>query len=164
MGTFSKAIPSNGGFIAVDKRLITYMRMASSQRVFTASATPPNAAAALEGIRILKKEGAERVAKLKDNINHFIDDMVAVGFDLIKAPEFRTAVIPISVKDETKCMRFSKMSQERGVFIHPIRFPAVPPGQALLRACIMACHTHGDIDEAVKIFTEVGRELDIISK
>ncbi|HOC93014.1 MAG TPA: aminotransferase class I/II-fold pyridoxal phosphate-dependent enzyme [bacterium] len=162
MGTFSKTIPSTGGFAAVNERLAEYFENGCNQRVFTASSTPANTAAALEGVRILKEEGEQRVAKLRTNIDHYIDEMTAAGFNLLNSPTFRTAVIPILVKDENKVMQFSKMAQERGVFIHPIRFPAVPMGQALMRSCVMASHTHSDIETAVRVFKEIGKELAII--
>ena len=66
MGTFSKSLASLGGFIASDARTIDYLKHHSRTLVFSASMSPPNAAAVLEALRIMISE-PERIARLWHN-------------------------------------------------------------------------------------------------
>jgi glycine C-acetyltransferase len=66
------------------------------------------------------------------------------------------------VYDESVTMQFSKRLLEKGVFVSGIVFPTVAKGQARLRCMISAEHTEAQLDQAAKIFEEVGKELKII--
>ena len=41
-------------------------------------------------------------------------------------------------------------------------FPVVPEGEARLRAQISAAHSREELDKALEILEEIGKELDII--
>ena len=48
---------------------------------------------------------------------------------------------------------------QRGVFAQGIRPPTVPAGTSRLRITLMATHTPEHIDQALKVFKEVAREM-----
>jgi len=54
-------------------------------------------------------------------------------------------------------------NHEKGVYVSGFGFPVVPQGHARLRCQISAVHTDEDLDEAVRAFTDVGREFGAIS-
>ena len=55
-GSLSKGIPSSGGFIAGSRALKIFMQHGSAPYIFSAALTPPNAAAVLEALRIIRDE------------------------------------------------------------------------------------------------------------
>ncbi|HRJ45624.1 MAG TPA: aminotransferase class I/II-fold pyridoxal phosphate-dependent enzyme, partial [Caldilineaceae bacterium] len=60
MGTLSKTIPGIGGYIAGDKKLITFLRHSARGFVFSAALPPAVAGAIIEAFHVLEDEGIER--------------------------------------------------------------------------------------------------------
>ncbi len=59
-------------------------------------------------------------------------------------------------------MEFSRKLLEKGVFVSGIVFPTVPVGTGRVRCMVTAGHTKAQLDRAVDIFAQVGREMKII--
>ena len=51
---------------------------------------------------------------------------------------------------------------DAGVFVNPVRPPAVPAGRALLRTSYMATHTDAQMDFVLETFGTIGRELGVL--
>jgi 7-keto-8-aminopelargonate synthetase-like enzyme len=51
---------------------------------------------------------------------------------------------------------------DNGVFVNPVLAPAVPEGQQLLRTSYMATHTDEQLDRALEIFAQVGKQVGLI--
>ena len=150
MGTLSKAIPSIGAFIASDKATVDYLKHNARAFVFSASLPPSAVAAALAALDIIENE-PWIVQNLKDNYQFFIKGLKSLGYDTL---ESETAIIPIMTKDEDTTLRFCKFLFDRGIFISPIVFPAVPRNHSRLRAHVMATHTKEDLSRCLEIFSE----------
>ena len=58
---------------------------------------------------------------------------------------------------------FSKRLFDAGVFAMAIGFPTVPRGKARIRVMNSATHSQADLDQALAIFADVGRDLGVIS-
>ncbi len=56
----------------------------------------------------------------------------------------------------------SKKLLEKGLFVVGLWFPVVPEGHARLRFQVSASHTKDQLEKALKIVEEVGKELGII--
>jgi glycine C-acetyltransferase len=150
MGTLSKAIPSIGAFIASDKATIDFLKHNARAFVFSASLPPSAVAAALAALDIIENE-PWIIQNLKDNYRFFIGGLKSLGYDTL---ESQTAIIPIMTKDEEATLKFCKFLFDRGIFISPIIFPAVPRNQSRLRAHVMATHTKEDLSRCLEIFSE----------
>jgi 8-amino-7-oxononanoate synthase len=70
MGTFSKAIPSVGGYIAGSKKLCDYLCHQARGFIYSGALPPPSAAAALVSLEIIEQEPS-RVKKLHANTKFF---------------------------------------------------------------------------------------------
>ena len=158
MGTFSKSLASLGGFIAGDASTIDYLKHNSRTLVFSASMSPPNAAAVLAALRIMIAE-PERIAQLWKNTERMKRGLLSLGFHL---GDSETPILPVYVHDMLKTFQFCKRLQEEGVFVNPIVSPGVPPGMELLRISLMATHTDEQIDRSLGKFLKVGKELGLI--
>jgi len=158
MGTFSKSLASLGGFIASDSQTIDYLKHNSRPLIFSASISPPNAAAVMAALEIMRSE-PERILQLWHNAGRLKEGLISLGFDLGAS---ETPILPVYCRDMMLAFKFTKRLQEEGVFVNPVVSPGVPPGQELLRVSLMATHTDSQIDFALDKFGMVGRELGVL--
>jgi 7-keto-8-aminopelargonate synthetase-like enzyme len=82
-----------------------------------------------------------------------------LGFDTGTS---ETPVIPIILGDEMLVFGFWRRLLEEGVFVNPVRPPAVPAGRALLRTSYMATHTDEQLDRVLETFAKIGREFGVL--
>jgi 8-amino-7-oxononanoate synthase len=158
MGTFSKSLASQGGFVASDQATIHYLKHNSRALIFSASPTPANVAAVMAALDIIQSE-PERLQKLWDNTHRLSAGLRGMGYDLGKT---MTPILPVRVGDDLTCLRMSLGLQEEGIFVNPVVYPGVEVGQALLRVSLMATHTFDQIDMAIDKFEQVGKRLGVL--
>jgi 8-amino-7-oxononanoate synthase len=158
MGTLSKTIPSVGGYVAARKDLIQYLRHASRAYIFSAALPPAQAAAANEAFKVILDE-PWRIKKLDENTNQFIGGLKGMGFDTMLTT---TAIVPVLCGTDEKAFRLTRECQLNDVFVLPVVSPAVPEGQARLRATVTAAHEPDEIQRAMDVIGKAGKELGII--
>ncbi len=158
MGTFSKSFASLGGFIAGDADVIEYIQHTARSLIFSASISPPNAAAALAALEVMQEE-PERIERLNEIAAFMRRRYRDLGFNVGNT---ETPIIPIIIRDEDKTLHAWKMLFESGVYTNPVIPPAVPPNLSLLRTSYIATHTDEQLEEVLEIMAKVGKALDII--
>lgn len=158
MGTLSKTIPSVGGYVAGDSKLIGYMRHYSRPFIFSAALPPAQCATAIAAFDVIEKE-QWRVQHLHETQTAYAEGLRAQGWNTM---DTGTCVVPVYVGDEEKTMDLTRMLFDRGVFVCPIVHPAVPKGTERLRTCLMATHTKEDLDQVFNAFEESGKALGLI--
>ncbi len=158
MGTLSKTIPSVGGYVAGRKDLITYLRHASRAYIFSAALPPAQAAAANEAFKVIEEE-PWRIEKLNQNTQLFINGLKGAGFDTMLTT---TAIVPVRCGSDESAFLMTREAQHHDVFVLPVVSPAVPEGQARLRATITAAHEPSEIERAMDIIATAGRQIGII--
>lgn len=150
VGTLSKAVAAEGGFVAGSKQLIEFLKNKSRSFIFTTAMAPAVAAAALRNLQFIDAH-PERVQQLRDNVKFFCDALRLHG---LQVPQTESAIIPIIIGDEAKALRISETLQNEGVLIPAIRYPTVAKGQARLRASLMATHTKEELEFAATKIAE----------
>jgi glycine C-acetyltransferase len=158
MGTLSKTIPSVGGYVAGNKDLITYLRHASRAYIFSAALPPAQAAAANEAFKVILDE-PWRIEKLNANTKQFIGGLKERGFDTMLT---ETAIVPVLCGDDNTAFAMTRYAQRHDVFVLPVVSPAVPVGLARLRATVLAAHEPDEIEHAMNVIEEVGKELGVV--
>jgi glycine C-acetyltransferase len=158
MGTLSKTIPSVGGYVAGKKDLITYLRHASRAYIFSAALPPAQAAAANEAFKVILDE-PWRVEKLNANTEQFIGGLKERGFDTLQT---ETAIVPVLCVEDNTAFAMTRYAQHRDLFVLPVVSPAVPVGLARLRATVLAAHEPDEIEYAMNVIGEAGKELGVI--
>jgi len=158
MGTFSKSFASLGGFIAGDAQVIDYVRHNSRPFIFSAAMAPASVGACLGALDVMKTEPWHR-ERLWKSVETMQTGYRELGFDTGTSA---TPVIPIILGEETLVFMFWKRLLEEGVFVNPVRPPAVPAGRALLRTSYMATHTEDQLAFVLETFGRIGRELGVI--
>lgn len=156
VGTFSKAVAAEGGFVAGPKQLTEFLKNKSRSFIFTTAMAPAVAAAACNNLRYIDTH-PERVQNLRDNVKFFCEALQREGVNVEQSP---SAIVPIVIGDEAKAMQISAKLQEQGILIPAIRYPTVAKGQARLRASLMATHTHEQLQTAASVMADVIRHLD----
>jgi len=158
MGTFSKSFASLGGFIAGDESVIHYIQHNARSLIFSASMPASNVAAVLAALDIMENE-PELVDRLWQVTERMRTGLKTLGFRM--GPSC-TPIIPIIIGEMEKTFRAWKMCFEAGLYTNAVVAPAVPPDQCMLRTSYMATHSDEEIDRALSILGEVGRELALI--
>ena len=159
MGTFSKSFASLGGFIAGDDEVVHYIQHHARSLIFSASMPASNVAAVLAAVDIMESE-PERVDRLWAVTERMRAGLTAMGFDM--GPSV-TPIIPIRTGDQATTILAWKRCFDAGLYTNAVLAPAVPPDECLLRTSYMATHTDEQIDRALNILGEVGRELGLIN-
>lgn len=160
LGTMSKAIGCEGGFVVGKKSLIEFLKNKARSFIFSTSMSPAMAQAACNNLKFIEQH-PERVQQLQENVKFFCDALVKA--DAVPCSsnskaatcKSESAIVPIIIGDEAKALAASAALQERGILIPAIRYPTVAKGQARLRASIMATHTQEELQTAVNAIAEV---------
>jgi 8-amino-7-oxononanoate synthase len=158
MGTLSKTIPSVGGYVAGKKEMITYLRHASRAYIFSAALPPAQAAAANEAFKVILDE-PWRIEKLNANTQQFIGGLKERGFDTLLT---ETAIVPVLCGEDDVAFAMTRYAQRKDVFVLPVVSPAVAVGLARLRATVLAAHEPDEIEYAMDIIAEAGKELGVV--
>lgn len=158
MGTLSKTIPSIGGYIAGNIKLINYLRHSIRPFIFSAALPPPSAVAAKTAFDVIEDE-PWRVEKLHKNTDYFLKTLQSRGFNTLHS---QTAIVPIVIGDESKALEMTRLARSEGIFIVPILPPAVQPNTARIRATVTAGHSLQEIDRAINTFEKIARSLGIL--
>lgn len=151
MGTLSKSFASCGGYIAGSKALIEYLKYTAPGFVFSVGMSPPNAAATLATIRVLKAE-PERATRLQERAKLFLELAKENGLDTGMSKD--SPVIPIIVGDSLKSIQLSQNLFKRGINVPFMIYPSVPQNGARLRFFITCNHSQEQIRLTVNILTE----------
>jgi 8-amino-7-oxononanoate synthase len=158
MGTFSKSFASLGGFVAGDKKVISYIKHFARSLIFSASITPASVATVLATLDIIESE-PERRERLWAITHKMKSGFQAMGYD---TGQTQTPIIPLMIKDDDQAFMLWKMLREEGIFTNPIIYPAVPKGQALIRTSYSATHTDEELDKVLASFKKCGQRLGLI--
>nr|WP_300001840.1 glycine C-acetyltransferase [Tissierella sp.] len=158
MGTLSKAIGVIGGYVAGSETMYKWLSHRARPVLFSTSLPPAAIGAITEALNMLM-ESTEYTDALWDNAKYFKEKLGKLGFDIGNS---ETPITPVIIGEESKSMEFSKKLLEKGVFVSAIVFPTVPKGKGRVRCMVTAGHTKEQLDTAVKVFEEVGKEMGIL--
>jgi glycine C-acetyltransferase len=158
MGTLSKTIPSVGGYVAGNRELVDFIRHSSRAYIFSAALPPAQAGAAKEAFQVILDE-PWRVVKLRQNARQFISGLKQRGFDTMLT---ETAIVPILCGTDDAAFEMTRCGQEKDLFVLPVVSPAVPPGLSRLRTTVTAAHEPAEIEQAMDILAEAGRNIHLL--
>ncbi|NJL52091.1 MAG: aminotransferase class I/II-fold pyridoxal phosphate-dependent enzyme [Hydrococcus sp. SU_1_0] len=156
MGTLSKSFASCGGYIAGSAALVEYLKYTAPGFVFSVGMSPPNAAATLAAVRVLKAEPA-RATTLQARAKLFLDLAQEQGLDTGMSQD--SPVIPIIVGDSLKSIQLSQNMFKRGINVPFMIYPSVPQNGARLRFFITCNHTEEQIRSTIEILAEELQKL-----
>ncbi len=158
VGTLSKAIGAEGGFVATSAIAKNYLLNNARSFIFQTGLSPSAIEAAREGISIIQNE-PERRKQLLNNAKYFRLKLEESGFVV---NEGETPIITLLIGDSHEAVQFSEKLMDEGVFIPAIRPPTVPKGSSRLRITVMATHTMEQLDTVINKMEKIGKEMGIV--
>lgn len=159
--TLGKALGgAAGGFVAGSAALCDMMTQRARPQLFSNALPATVAASAKRAIEVLEAEPA-RVARLRENADHFRRRLTELGFRPLPG---ETPIIPVILGETAAAIRMSEMLLERGVFVTGFGFPVVPQGEARVRCQVSAAHTRDDLEFALDAFRVVGADLGLVGQ
>lgn len=158
MGTFSKSFASLGGFVAGEKKVISYIKHFARALIFSASITPASVATVLATLNIIETE-PERRERLWAITKKMKSGFQAMGYN---TGPTETPIIPVMIGSDELAFMLWKFLREEGIFTNPVIYPAVPKGQSLIRTSYSATHTDEELDAVLASFEKCGRRLGLV--
>jgi 8-amino-7-oxononanoate synthase len=156
MGTLSKSFASCGGYVAGSKDLVEYLKYTAPGFVYSVGMSPPNAAAALAAIKLMRKE-PQRLVLLHQRADLFLH--LCKDYGLNTGTSKDSAVIPIITGDSVKSVMLYKMLFDAGIYALPIMYPVVPENSSRIRFFISSNHTEEQINKTAEILRDCYRKL-----
>jgi 8-amino-7-oxononanoate synthase len=145
VGTLSKALGSQGGFVAASRSMVDMLVNRCRPFIFTTALAPASAAAALAALRVLgSAEGAGLLARLACHVR---------SIDPQQRP---SPIVPIVVGAEDAALAASAALLGEGLFVPAIRPPSVPPGTSRLRIALSAAHSDEEVARLAAALARLG--------
>jgi 7-keto-8-aminopelargonate synthetase-like enzyme len=136
-GSLSKAIPSNGGFIAAKKDVILHLKKHCDLCLLSASLSPASTATAIRAIELIYLE-KWRLSRLWENSSLLINGLKSAGFNTGSS---RSQLVTIMMGSAEKTLNGAKKLLDLGFITNALVYPAVPAHLARLRVCATASQT-----------------------
>ena len=157
--TLGKALGgASGGFTTGRQEIIDLLRQRSRPYIFSNTVAPSIVAASIKVFDILSSNTDLR-DKLENNTIYFRSKMTSAGFDIKEGVH---PIVPIMLYDAVLAQQMAAMLLDEGIYVIGFFFPVVPKGEARIRVQISAGMEKADIDQAIKSFTKIGKELKVI--
>ena len=158
-GTLGKALGgAMGGYTTGKKEIIEMLRQRSRPYLFSNSLMPAIVGASIKVFDLLSNDNELR-EKVKWNTQYFKAGIKKAGFDIIDG---ESAIVPVMLYDAKTAQQMAEKLLEKGIYVTGFFYPVVPKGKARIRVQLSAAHTQEHLDKAIKAFTEVGKEMNII--
>ncbi len=151
LGTFSKSLGGQGGYVAGSKQLVNYLRGFSRSRFFSCALSPVVVAGIRKALELARTE-----PQLRDKLWHnvaFMQKKLAEGG--VPIGDSTSQVIPIMVRDDARIFQIGEEIFREGVFINPVKYPAVGKHKSRFRMSISAAHSEEELEQGADIIIRV---------
>ena len=158
-GTLGKSLGgASGGFTCASKNVIDLLKQRSRPYLFSNALSPSIVSASLKALDIVETDH-ERRERINENTKYFRSKMKNLGYSILGDEH---PITPVMLGDAKIAQEMSKRLLEKGLYAIGFFFPVVPEGKARIRLQVNSEHKKEELDKAVTIFEEVGKELGII--
>jgi 8-amino-7-oxononanoate synthase len=144
-GTLSKALGSQGGFVAASSALREFLITHARSFVYDTALAPPSVAAARAAVDIVSTEPST-IALLHDR-------MAQIAERLEVAPP-SGGVISVVVESPERALAVSKAAAAAGVSLGAFRPPSVPDNRSRVRMTARSDLAADDVDRAMSVVTD----------
>lgn len=150
VGTLSKSLGSQGGFVATKKSLVDYFITKTRSFIYTTALAPASVAAALAALRLLPTMDKQRMSVL-ETAAALSEKLRDSGFKVMSAD---SQIIPVWTGSVEATQKLSEHLFERGFFVPSIRPPTVPPHEGRVRLSITLEIAERGIENLIKAFED----------
>ena len=156
IGTLSKALASEGGFVCGKQVYIDYLINKSRPFIFSTALSPATIVSANAALNLLKENSEEYLSNLNENTRLMRNLLNDAGLNVVDG---ETPIIPIIIGPADLANRFSKKLEKEGILVSSIRPPSVPKDMSRLRLTVMATHTKEEIEYTAQKIIEIWNVL-----
>jgi len=146
IGTLSKALGAQGGFVAAPASIIELLINTARTFIFD-TALPPAIALAARIALYLARGAEDRRARIAQATRTLRSGLRGCGFDV---PECEGPIVPVIVGNAQEALLLSEQLREKSINAPAIRPPTVPAGSSRLRLSVRSDHT----DDQIQRFLE----------
>ncbi|MHB1425220.1 MAG: 8-amino-7-oxononanoate synthase [Gemmataceae bacterium] len=141
VGTLSKALGAQGGFVCGSRRLVAWLVNQARPYIFSTALSPPVAAAARRAVAVVRQEPerGRHVLALAERLRRELREVGGIVGDSC------SQIVPLIVGEAWEAVRLSRRLEKQGFLAPAIRPPSVPEGSARLRLSVTAAHTESDV-------------------
>ena len=157
ISSLSKALGCFGGYVACNEVVRDYLINRSRQFIFTSALPTHLCNSALYAISIAKKGILQR--RLFNNVKFLQNGLRKIGYDIGNSC---SQIIPIHIGSENLAVKFADKLLQKGIFVHPMRFPTVKMGCAVLRLSLSASHTKEQLIYTLKELKYIGKKHKVV--
>ena len=157
IGTLSKALASEGGFVCGKQVYIDYLINKSRPFIFSTALSPATIASANAALNLLKENSDEYLNDLNSNTSLMRELLTNAGLNIVDG---ETPIIPILIGPADLANKISKELEKEGILVSAIRPPSVPKGESRLRLTVMATHTKEEIEYTATKIIEIWNMLN----
>jgi 8-amino-7-oxononanoate synthase len=158
VGTFSKTLGGVGGFAVSDHAALKALHFTARSYTFSASGSASSIAGVRAALAIVRSDASLRT-RLWSNVRRARAGLSRLGYR-IGAEE--SPIIAVEIGAAERTVEMWRALLEAGLYVNIVLPPACRPDQCLLRTSYSAAHTFDQIDRALEVFEQVGRQLAII--
>lgn len=158
MGTLSKSLAAEGGYVAGSQELIDYLINKARSFIFSTALGPGTIGAAYAALEELQTN-PQLVTILLNNAKYMRTTLLRAGLEVAGTI---TPILPIMVGQAGLTVKMAEQLKENGLIVSAIRPPTVTPGASRLRLTVSAAHELVDLEKAVGIIIKVSKELKLI--
>ena len=145
IGTLSKALGSQGGFVCGSGRLIAWLVNHARPYIFSTALAPPVAAAARYAVGLVQTE-PERRGHVLALAQRLRTDLRGLGKPVGASC---CQIVPVIVGDARTATELAQRLKGQGLLVPAIRPPSVPSGTARLRISLSAGHSTDDVHRLI---------------
>jgi glycine C-acetyltransferase len=157
-GTFAKAMAGIGGFVAGDKKVISFLMYNMRSQIYAKSLPMPMVIGALKRLEMLQNE-PEHKQKLWKIVNALQSGLKEKNFNLGNTESPVTPVLfKGGIPEATQATK--DLRENHNVFCSIVTYPVVPKDVIMLRLIPTAVHTLEDVEYTIKAFSVIQKNLN----
>jgi 8-amino-7-oxononanoate synthase len=146
IGTLSKALGSQGGFVCCSGQLIELLVNRCRPYIYSTALAPPCAASARRAVSLCRAEPQRRrhLLALATVLRHRLKDL---GFASTRS---QCHIVPVMIGEPATAMELSLRLAHAGLLVPAIRPPSVLEGTSRLRISLTTGHTEEDVERLAR--------------
>lgn len=151
LGTFSKSLGGQGGYVAGSRKLIRYLKGFGRSHVFSCALAPGIVGGLIKACQIARDEPELR-DRLWENTAYL---QALLRERKVDIGDSQSQVIPIMIRDDDRVFKVAEDMIRGGVYLNPVRYPAVGKHRSRLRISVTSTHSKSELLEAADIIARV---------
>jgi 7-keto-8-aminopelargonate synthetase-like enzyme len=156
VGSLSKAVSCQGGFVAGSSAAIDILKLRSNPLIFGGPVPPAYLVAVCAALDVIRSSEYEALRTALDaNVRRLVAGADRLGLAVLGG---LVPIVSVLIGEEEATLRAGRFLFDRGYYVQSVVFPAVPHGAGVLRMQVNANHSAEAIDGLLAALGELSRK------